>query len=272
VVRLELRDPEGSLRLERDLPLQGQSCRDMAQVIALVLDRYFRSLSAGEPAEAPTAEASTRQSGPLPTPKPEPQPAAKPARASAAQAADGTEPAEAAAIHKQRRVLWLGPGAGWSTPERGLALELAVQAEPSSLVQVGLSVMAALSDVEESVGPQAGGKAHLRSRAARAWLAATTSRAWWTAYAGPELCLFADHAWTSGLDQNGSAWRPRLGFGLTAGVLAWVLQDVGVTLRTGLDLSPRQLSAEFVVADDEVLRLDTLQGYATLGVAYAFER
>ncbi|MBN1610258.1 MAG: hypothetical protein JW940_26760 [Polyangiaceae bacterium] len=270
VVRLELQDPEGSVRLERDLPLQGQSCREMAQVIALVLDRYFRSLSSGEPAEAPTTEASVSEEQPRTTRNPEPQ-AAAPSRPSAVPAPDGAQPA-AAPRTKQRRVLWLGPGAGWSTPERGLALELAAQAEPSSLLQVGLSVISALSEVEESAGHQGEGEAHLQSRAARAWLAATTSRAWWTAYAGPELSLFADHAWTSGLRQNGSAWRPRLGFGLAAGMVAWMRRDVGVTLRTGLDLSPRSLSAELVVAGDAVLRHGLLQGYATLGVAYAFER
>ena len=185
--------------------------------------------------------------------------------------AAGTRPAAAPGRSRQRRVLWLGPGAGWSTPEQGLALELAVQVEPSSTLQVGLSVLSALSDLEEPVGP-GNGVAHLRSRAARVWLAATTTRAAWTAYAGPELALFADHAWTSGLEHDGRAWRPRFGFGLTAGTLAWVLRNVGVTLRTGLDLSPRKLSAELVVADKEVLRLSAPQGYATLGIAYAFER
>jgi hypothetical protein len=270
VVRLELRDPDGGLRLERDLPLQGQSCRDMAQVIALVLDRYFRSLGASEPVETPAAPASLAEHEPRTTRKPE-APVAAPIPSSRAPAPRGAKPALAPRrIH--RRVLWLGPGAGWSTPERGLALELAIQAEPSALLQVGLSMSAALSELEEPVGQTGEGEARLQTRAARGWLAVTTSRAWWTAYAGPELALFADHAWTQGLEQNGRAWRPRLGFGAAAGVVAWVFDGFGITLRTGLDLSPRALSAELAVADDAVLRLSPLQGYASLGLAYAFER
>ncbi|HEY8943004.1 MAG TPA: hypothetical protein VIM73_02030, partial [Polyangiaceae bacterium] len=46
-IRLELRDPNGELKLQRDLPMAGESCTTLAQIIALVLERYFRDLSAG---------------------------------------------------------------------------------------------------------------------------------------------------------------------------------------------------------------------------------
>ena len=43
-VRLELRDPDGELKLQRDLPLEAGACATMSQAIALILERYFRSL------------------------------------------------------------------------------------------------------------------------------------------------------------------------------------------------------------------------------------
>jgi hypothetical protein len=42
VVRLELYDPGGRLRLRRDLPRAGESCTAVAQALVVVLDSYFR--------------------------------------------------------------------------------------------------------------------------------------------------------------------------------------------------------------------------------------
>jgi hypothetical protein len=52
VVRVELRDPAGRLRLQRELPRSGESCVALAQAIALVLESYFR-----HPTEHTTAAA-----------------------------------------------------------------------------------------------------------------------------------------------------------------------------------------------------------------------
>jgi hypothetical protein len=40
-VSLRLVDPEGNLRLERELPVQAGSCATLSQVVALVLERFF---------------------------------------------------------------------------------------------------------------------------------------------------------------------------------------------------------------------------------------
>jgi len=42
VVRVELRDPEGRRRLQRELPRSGESWVALAQAVALVLESYFR--------------------------------------------------------------------------------------------------------------------------------------------------------------------------------------------------------------------------------------
>src|SRR5690242_17602895 len=71
-VRLELRGSDGLVLLERDLPLEGESCSTMAEVIALVLDRYFRALLAREPAsgEPPREQAAPARPAAVETPEP----------------------------------------------------------------------------------------------------------------------------------------------------------------------------------------------------------
>ncbi len=62
-VRLELFSPEGRVELVRDLPIEQESCRTMAEVIALVLDRYFRGL-VGEQGQPPDASEPSVEPGP----------------------------------------------------------------------------------------------------------------------------------------------------------------------------------------------------------------
>lgn len=50
-VSLSLRDPDGLLRLERELPVQGGSCATLSRVIALVLERFFLRPEQAAPAE-----------------------------------------------------------------------------------------------------------------------------------------------------------------------------------------------------------------------------
>jgi len=74
-IRLELFNPEGRVELLRDLPIEGASCRIMADVIALVLDRYFRSLGESErwTAESDAVTVPRPAARPLPTSPPRPQ-------------------------------------------------------------------------------------------------------------------------------------------------------------------------------------------------------
>src|SRR5256885_497776 len=50
-VHLELFDPKGQRRLERDLPIRGESCGAMADVLVVVLERYFRDLGGSSEVE-----------------------------------------------------------------------------------------------------------------------------------------------------------------------------------------------------------------------------
>lgn len=268
VVRLELRDPEASVRLVRDLPLGGQSCRDMASVIALVLDRYFRSLREAEqpePTQDRTASVPTQSSVQV---RVDEQQRSSAPTAAARPHDRAVEPHTGAAPPPNgMRTVWLGAAAGWMSQPQGFGLEFAVHTQPTPFLHVGVSLQSVLTEARENVGP---GEAHLTSQAARAWIAATAAEERWTAYAGPELGLSADHAWTTGLTANGGTWRPRLLFGLAAGAVAWMLPNLGMTLRAGLDLSPRHLATELVVADEPVIEQSVVQGYVSLGVAVGF--
>jgi hypothetical protein len=276
VIRLELIDPDGNARLRRDLPLQGQSCRDMAEVIALVLDRYFRSLRQGAEPEPAAGQDDSRLrtdesqdpaaagGATAPNAAPPTQPAPETRSAAAAPAAP-----QARLWTPADRTLWLGAGIGRSTPEKGLALELGAQAELLPHLEMGVHVLAAISPDSETVGP---GEAHLQTRAVRTWVALGDASEHWTYWVGPALGLSADHAWTTGLDSNGSAWRPRLLFGLTAGAAAWLLPNWAMTLRAGVDVSPPSWTAELTVADHAVLQRGSIGAYAVLGVAYGIGR
>ena len=59
VVRVELRDPAGRLRLRRDLPRSGESCVALAQAVALVLESFFRRPT--EPPDERRHRGSTRR-------------------------------------------------------------------------------------------------------------------------------------------------------------------------------------------------------------------
>ncbi len=61
VVRLELHDPAGRLRLQRELPRAGESCASLAQALVVILDAYFRH---------PTDTEELAAAGPAPPPEP----------------------------------------------------------------------------------------------------------------------------------------------------------------------------------------------------------
>jgi hypothetical protein len=60
-VSLSLRDPEGTLRLERELPVQGGSCATLSRVIALVLERFFLRPEQAAPAEPASVVATANE-------------------------------------------------------------------------------------------------------------------------------------------------------------------------------------------------------------------
>jgi len=74
VVRLQLHDPTGRLRLQRDLPRAGESCAALARALVVVLESYFRHPSddppAPAPSPAPAASGVSARARPAPSPPP----------------------------------------------------------------------------------------------------------------------------------------------------------------------------------------------------------
>jgi hypothetical protein len=134
-VSLSLRDPEGVLRLERDLPVQGGSCNTLSRVIALVLERYFLRPEQATP-EAPSPVVATiNETAPPPSretaaTEPPAAPAASvvPAVAttpSVPAATDTPEPAKLEQARHYRLSAALWATTSWIAPSLGLSRDVA---------------------------------------------------------------------------------------------------------------------------------------------------
>ena len=129
-VALSLRDPEGVLRLERDLPVQGGSCTTLSRVIALVLERYFLRPEQATP-EAPSSVAVTSNE-PAAQPSVAATPVSQVAPATAELAApvpaavgkDAPTPATSAPPRHYRLSAALWATTSWLAPSLGLSRDL----------------------------------------------------------------------------------------------------------------------------------------------------
>lgn len=130
-VSLSLRDPDGLLRLERDLPVQGGSCATLSRVIALVLERFFLRPEQAAPAEPtnlvvetasePVAEATTVSTKAPESPRLEaPEPLTSPS-ATPPDAATAPRPTKQR-HYRLSAALWASTS--WLAPSLGLAREL----------------------------------------------------------------------------------------------------------------------------------------------------
>ncbi|HEX2872029.1 MAG TPA: hypothetical protein VHP33_12250 [Polyangiaceae bacterium] len=124
-VALSLRDPDGVLRLERDLPVQGGACQSLSRVIALVLERYFLRPEQAAPDETPTKPVSEpaveAKSSELATPTPMSAPASDAVAVPAPppqQDAPTIEPRQPPA-NRLSAALWASTD--WTAPTLGFA-------------------------------------------------------------------------------------------------------------------------------------------------------
>lgn len=131
-VSLSLRDPDGLLRLERELPVQGGSCATLSRVIALVLERFFlRPEQAApveptkvviEPASEPAPEATNISSKAPEPPRLEPPPPVASPSATPPDAAVAPMPTNPR-HYRLSAALWASTS--WMAPSLGLARDLA---------------------------------------------------------------------------------------------------------------------------------------------------
>lgn len=252
-VRLELFNPEGRAELVRDLPIEGESCRTMAEVIALVLDRYFRGLVTHErPTESPTP-APVERASPV-----EPAHAAPPA----ATARDGVVPDGVAS----RPVL-----------DRRLALEYAVS-HPLAAPWLGLrgsgglgphlelmlGIRVALAPFQESAAH--GASVETRPVAARAGTAWRLALPPGLLHVGPVVQVSVEQATTQGLVSESDRVRARWSAGLESGFVAPVNRSLFVQTVVSGELLIS--SGRFFIEDREVLIPPTLMVGWSFGVGY----
>jgi hypothetical protein len=231
-VRLDLTDPSGARRLHRDLPLAGESCSTMANVIALVLERFFRELDGVRETAASTGGASTE-----------------------------TEPVSPAHANPLA-VLGLAGAAFPSPVQPGLMASLAVERRH---LRVSMNAGWAASTTTETIGSS--GSARLTTSVPIRWAMAWRSRLGRLhLHLGPEVFAAYERA-RSSIAIPGENSRLAVGAGVQAGAALFL----GRHLRLTSDFAVDHVwgGGRFVVDDKEVLRLPW-RGLAAIGVAYEF--
>jgi hypothetical protein len=251
-VRLELFNPEGGVELLRDLPIEGDSCRTMAEVIALVLDRYFRGLMAAEPAPAESPRSPPEEDRPAATAAVHP-PAAPAPSPSAELAASGPRiSAEYAATIARP---WLGLRASSGI---GAHLEAALG------VRFGLTSQ----EQNELGGAQIEARA-MASRASFAWRLALPPG---LLHFGPAVSLLLERATAQGLAYHTDRVRAVWLGGVEAGFVAPLGRGLFVQGATSLDFLVASASGKFFVDGREVLKPDALTLGWSLGFGYAWSK
>jgi hypothetical protein len=276
-VRLELYGPEGALQLSRDLPLEGESCGTMAEVIALVLDRYFRALLAHDPPgsddDEPAAVAAPAAASTAPAP-PEAPLAGAAREPSLATGPSDTLPSDAGPSHEASVATGPSRSGGMALAAFELAFRspdmpaLGVRGmlEPWPQVYLGTALHVGLRSETEGLSGDGG----VSSRDA-SW----RIHAGWgprlgpvRTYLGPGVCLGVARGSGDGLPQRSSGYRATWAAGLDAGA-QWVTAE-GWSFGASVALDISVLSGRFQVDGDEVLVPDRVRGWFGMSVGHAF--
>lgn len=276
-VRLELWDPQGTRRLERDLPLRSGSCSTMAQAIAVVVDRFFRSLAQQELAPSEAAPPEKKSAGAprkpdsgdslgLPGPTRGSQESERDLQRSSATL-QGT-PVVALPSEPQSRVR-LGLLGTYLVESFGFQFTL--EAPLGAGIELGFSTAVPVGSRSEIVE---GRPVSLHSYSQRVWLTLGTSSHGYWFDAGPELLTVIEHADGRDLVGGQSATRVIPGAGASLGGGVHVTARFGFGLRAGLDLTHPPFARQFVVTTtqgtEEVLAAPWFRASAGAGVFFSF--
>lgn len=246
-VRLELFNPEGRVELRRDLPIEGASCGTMSEVIALVLDRYFRGLMAAE--QAPDEVA--------------PEPRARPEAAPPAAATDAPRehaPSDSAYSSGQSPRAAIEYATSAAQPWLGLrvALQLGSHLELGAGLRLGLTPLEERDPRGASIEARAVG-----SRVSGAWTLVLPPG---VLRLGPTASVSLERATTHGLTSPTDRTRALWAAGVEAGFRVPVSRKFFFEASSSLDVLMPGVSGKFFIGDREVLAPRSL----TLGGALAF--
>jgi hypothetical protein len=232
----------------------------MAEVIALVLDRHFRALLAGEPEPEPApgldARAARGHAPPAPAAAGEP-PVAEPATPTRAL------PSDPAAVDLRL----VGFELAFKNPLQP-ALGVRGLIEPWRSLYVGAALHVGLtSDSEDLAG---GGKATSRDGMLRAYAAWGPQLGPVHTYIGPGLRIGFSRGAGRALAQNEVGVRLICALGLDAGAV-WVTDDGwSFGASAALDVSFSELSGRFMIEGQEVLALAPVSGWLGVVMGHAF--
>lgn len=245
-VRLELFSPEGKVELQRDLPIEGDSCRTMAEVIALVLDRYFRGVGADaqQPSDPPDEKAAL-----APPAVPSPAPPRSPEQSTILARRLSVEYAVTHPVAQP----WLGLRAS-STLGSDFELALALR--------LGLTTLRERAPRGVSV--------EARPVAARLGLAWRLPLPAGLLHLGPTMSLVLEHATTRGLATANDRTRVLWAGGLEAGFVAPLGRAFFVQAAASADILGS--SGHFVIDEHEVLSPSRLTLGGSLGFGYVWAR
>jgi hypothetical protein len=222
VIRIDLRDPAGRLRLHRELGRTGESCASLASAVVVVLDGYFR-----QPAQA-AGVAGASPAG------------ATDAATSAAASRSG--PASSPAV-VDAAAGWVGGGR--SSPALALGLRLGLG---RSRWWVGVQGAWALHDQTETIASDSPGAARLTSYAVRGFLARAllrTDRV--EVFAGPEILLALDRVDGAALPGGASGLRAGWGGGARAQIDVRLARRFSAVAQAAVDVTPAAWGGSLVV-------------------------
>jgi len=249
-VRLELFNPDGQLELLRDLPIEGDSCRTMAEVIALVLDRHFRGLVARD--ESPPSEAEV-------APPELRAPLSAPSRAPPG-------PADAPNVALTGRGPRLSAEYAVTLAQPYLGVHLSVGL--GTKLEASLGLRWGLTSLEE--GEPRGARIEARTVSSRVSLAWKFALPPGLLHLGPALSLAFEQATTRGLQYQTDRTRALWTAGIEAGYVAPIGRKLFIEGSTALDFLLPGAAGQFLVDNREVLPPHKLTLGWSLGFGYVW--
>jgi hypothetical protein len=235
VVRLELRDPAGRLRLRRELPRSGASCVALAQAVAMVLETYFRHpgepLDEGRPpvAAATSAPAARDSETPAPVRVPPVVGSGLGAALLGSWSASPSSPAIAVGVSYGGRARWaIGLEGAWMTSEQGRAVDLQ-PGQGMGFLRSGLL--------------HAWGAIRLRGARPIEWFLGTPVEL----LVGPELALGIDRMRTVEVPDGRENVRAAFGAGARAELRLWLASRATLSFVAAADYCPRPWAGRFEI-------------------------
>jgi hypothetical protein len=247
VVRLELRDPEGRLRLARALPRTGSSCTAVGQAMVLQLDAFFRHPT--EPGESVTLREDAGAASVVVAQAP-PPPAAPPSTS-----------------------VSLGLLGGWTAGPSSPALTVSAALAFGAGWHAGLDATWLVDRREALAAPASDARVATRSGALRIHAGHRLRLGARAALRlGPEVVIGVDRVVTEGIPGGRSNVRGWGGFGARGELDVAISRAVSLLLVAAADLTPPSWAGEirFDNGADALFPPARFRLFAGLGVGVRF--